>query len=99
MFESSFLEMLLVGVVALLVIGPERLPTVARTLGQWLGKIRRFIAKARADVDRELHTDELRTMFQKQEEELRNMRAMMQEKTEAMNNTVRKELEQHDKPN
>ncbi len=94
MFESSFLEMLVIGVVALLVIGPERLPTVARTIGQWVGKVRRFIAKARADVDRELQTEELRAMFYKQEEEIRNMRAMMQQKTDS----VRKELEQHDKP-
>lgn len=94
MFESSFLEMLVIGVVALLVIGPERLPTVARTIGQWVGRVRRFIAKARADVDRELQTEELRNMFYKQEEEIRNMRAMMQEKTDS----VRKELEQHDKP-
>ena len=98
MFESSFLEMLVIGVVALLVIGPERLPTVARTIGLWIGKVRRFIAKARADVDRELRTEELRDMLFKQEEEIRNMRVMMQEKTDAVNNAVNKELEQHDKP-
>ena len=79
MFESSFLEMLVVGVVALLVIGPERLPTVARTIGRWIGKVRRFVAKTRADIDRELNTEELRNMLYKQEEEIRNMRAMMQE--------------------
>ncbi|WMP19069.1 Sec-independent protein translocase protein TatB [Thiothrix lacustris] len=94
MFESSFLEMLMVGVVALLVIGPERLPTVARTIGRWIGKVRRFVAKTRADIDRELNTEELRNMLYKQEEEIRNMQAMMREKTDS----VRKELEQHDKP-
>lgn len=94
MFESSFLEMLVVGVVALLVIGPERLPTVARTVGKWIGKVRRFVATTRADIERELHTEELRNMLFKQEEELRNLRVMMEEKTES----VRKELEKHDKP-
>jgi sec-independent protein translocase protein TatB len=94
MFESSFLEMLVIGVVALLVIGPERLPTVARTVGLWIGKVQRFVAKARADIDRELHTEELRNMLYKQEEELRNLRVMMEEKTDS----VRKELEKHDKP-
>lgn len=101
MFESSFLEMLVIGVVALLVIGPERLPTVARTIGLWIGKVRRFIAKARADIDRELHTDELRNMLYKQEEELRNLRVMMEEKTDAVRDSVHKEfkeLEKHDKP-
>ncbi len=94
MFESSFLEMLVIGIVALLVIGPERLPTVARTVGRWIGKVRRFVATTRADLERELHTEELRDMLYKQEEELRNLKIMMQEKSEA----VRKELEQHGKP-
>ena len=94
MFESSFLEMLVVGVVALLVIGPERLPTVARTIGHWVGKIRRFISTTKADIEHELRTDELREMLAKQEEEMRNLRVMMTEKTDAL----RKELDQHDKP-
>lgn len=94
MFESSFLEMLLIGVVALLVIGPERLPTVARTIGRWIGKVRHFVANTRASVERELHTEDLREMLFRQEEEMRNLRIMMQEKTDS----VRKELEQHDKP-
>lgn len=94
MFESSFLEMLLIGVVALLVIGPERLPTVARTIGRWIGKVRRFVVNTRASVERELHTEDLREMLFRQEEEMRNLRIMMQEKTDS----VRKELEQHDKP-
>ena len=94
MFESSFLEMIMIGVVALLVIGPERLPTVARAVGKWVGKVRRFIATTRADVERELHTEELRTMLNKQEEELRSLRGMMEEKSEV----VYKALEQHDKP-
>jgi sec-independent protein translocase protein TatB len=94
MFESSFLEMLVVGIVALIVIGPERLPTVARTVGLWIGKARRFIATTRADIEKELHADELRNMLYKQEEELRNLRVMMEEKT----NNLRKEIEHHDKP-
>lgn len=94
MFESSFLEMLVIGIVALLVIGPERLPTVARTLGSWIGRVRRFIATTKADIEHELRADELREMLHKQEEELRNLKIMMSEKTAE----VRKELEQHDKP-
>ena len=88
MFEASFLETLLIGVVALLVIGPERLPAVARTIGLWLGRIRRFVARTKADLERELHTDELRDMLYKQEEELRNLRVMMQEKTDHLNQSV-----------
>ncbi|WP_020558233.1 Sec-independent protein translocase protein TatB [Thiofilum flexile] len=93
MFESSFLEMLVIGIVALLVIGPERLPTVARTIGGWIGRIKRFVAKSKADIEHELRADELRDMLAKQEEELRNLKIMMNEKTAE----VRKELEPYDK--
>ncbi|MFZ1387205.1 MAG: Sec-independent protein translocase protein TatB [Thiolinea sp.] len=91
MFETSFLEMLVIGIVALLVIGPERLPTVARKIGLWVGKARRLIAHTRADIERELGTDELRSMLYKQEEELRNLRVMMNDKVD----TAKKEIETH----
>lgn len=91
MFETSFLEMLVIGIVALLVIGPERLPTVARTIGLWLGKARRLIAHTRADIERELGTEELRSMLYKQEEELRNLRVMMNDQVD----TVKKDIETH----
>lgn len=91
MFETSFLEMLVIGIVALLVIGPERLPTVARTIGLWIGKARRLIAHTRADIERELGTEELRSMLYKQEEELRNLRVMMNDQVD----TAKKEIETH----
>ena len=91
MFETSFLEMLVIGIVALLVIGPERLPTVARTIGLWLGKARRLIAHTRADIERELGTEELRSILYKQEEELRNLRVMMNDQVD----TVKKDIETH----
>lgn len=91
MFETSFLEMLVIGVVALLVIGPERLPTVARKIGLWVGKARRLIAHTRADIERELGTEELRSMLYKQEEELRNLRVMMSDQVD----TAKKEIETH----
>ncbi|MFM2320601.1 MAG: twin-arginine translocase subunit TatB [Pseudomonadota bacterium] len=91
MFETSFLEMLVIGIVALLVIGPERLPTVARTIGLWIGKARRLIAHTRADIERELGTEELRSMLYKQEEELRNLRVMMNDQVD----TAKKDIETH----
>ena len=91
MFETSFLEMLVIGIVALLVIGPERLPTVGRTIGLWVGKARRLIAHTRADIEKELGTEELRSMLYKQEEELRNLRVMMNDQVD----TAKKEIETH----
>ena len=60
MFDIGFMEIALVGVVALVVIGPERLPEVARTVGTWVGRFRRFVGSVKADIDRELRQEELR---------------------------------------
>ncbi|TCP13598.1 sec-independent protein translocase protein TatB [Crenobacter luteus] len=53
MFEISFGELLLIGVVALVVLGPERLPAVARTAGALLGRLQRFVASVKSDIHRE----------------------------------------------
>lgn len=82
MFESSFLEMLVIGIVALLVIGPERLPGLARKVGRWLGKARAFIATTRSDIEREIRAEEMRSMLSRQEEEIRELRNLMQQNTD-----------------
>ena len=66
MFEIGFWELIVVGVVALLVVGPEKLPGLARTAGLWVGKARRMIADVKADVDRELQLEELKQSFRQQ---------------------------------
>lgn len=66
MFEMGFWELVLVAVVALIVVGPEKLPSVARTAGLWVGKARRMIADVKAEVDRELQLDELKQSFRQQ---------------------------------
>ncbi len=68
MFDIGFWEMALIGVVALLVIGPERLPGLARTAGIWLGKGRRFVSSVKADVEREIRADELKRVMKEQAE-------------------------------
>ena len=66
MFEIGFWEMVLVGVVAMIVVGPERLPGLARTAGLWLGKARRMVADVKAEVDRELHLEEIKQSLRQQ---------------------------------
>jgi len=66
--------MLLIGIVALIVIGPERLPGVARTAGKYLGKLKRFMTNVRADVESELRTDELREILAQQQQELNSLK-------------------------
>lgn len=68
MFDIGFWELTVIGVVALLVIGPERLPRVARTAGLWLGRARRFVTSVKADIDRELAAEELKKALTKQAE-------------------------------
>ncbi len=66
MFDVGFWEIAIILVVALLVVGPERLPRLARTVGLWVGKGRRFVQTVKADVDRELAAEELKKTLAKQ---------------------------------
>ncbi|SDT11300.1 sec-independent protein translocase protein TatB [Halopseudomonas litoralis] len=60
MFDIGFLEMVIVAIVALLVLGPERLPGAVRMAGLYLGRIKRSLADVRSQVERELGADEIR---------------------------------------
>ncbi len=62
MFDVGFSEMVVIAIVALIVIGPERLPAVARTVGTLLGRIRRYTSDVKAEVNRELQLEEVRKM-------------------------------------
>jgi sec-independent protein translocase protein TatB len=66
MFDVGFWELVVIGVVALIVIGPERLPGVARTAGLWVGKAKHFIFSVKAEVDQELKADELKRIMKEQ---------------------------------
>ena len=59
MFDVSFSELLVIAVVALLVIGPEKLPKVARTVGAFTGRMQRYMAQIKEEVNREMRFDEL----------------------------------------
>ena len=59
MFDVGFSEVVIIAIIALVILGPERLPKVARTLGFWVGKARRMVADVKADIDREMRESEL----------------------------------------
>ncbi|MDC0663190.1 Sec-independent protein translocase protein TatB [Marinobacter sp. SS21] len=65
MFDIGFLELLICGVIALLVLGPERLPTAARTAGRWVGNARRLASQFSTELDRQLKAEELREQLRK----------------------------------
>ena len=59
MFDIGFSELVVIGIVALVVIGPERLPRVARTLGHLFGRLQRYVAQVKSDINREVDLSEL----------------------------------------
>ena len=92
MFDIGFSELLVIGVVALIVIGPERLPRVARTLGHLAGRLQRYVSDVKADINREIELDELRKMRDSMQQAAKDMESSVQtelSKTETeLNKTV-----------
>lgn len=89
MFDIGFTEILIILIVALVVIGPERLPGVARQLGRWIGKAKRFISSVRSDIEREFQTEELKRILTDQEKEITELREMMRKTESDLRNEVK----------
>ncbi len=70
MFDIGFTELLIVAVVALIVVGPERLPSAIRTVGLWVGRIRRTLGNVQKEISEELRVDEMRQAAKEQQEKL-----------------------------
>ncbi|MGM0784938.1 MAG: Sec-independent protein translocase protein TatB [Pseudomonadota bacterium] len=70
MFDIGFLELLLLGIVGLLVLGPERLPKAARTLGLWVGKVKRTVSGMQKEINAQLEAEELRQKLKEQQSKL-----------------------------
>ncbi len=78
MFDVGLSELLVIGLVALIVLGPKRLPEMARAAGRWTARIRRFVSEVKSDFDRELHNAEL-TELHKLKQELDETRHVMED--------------------
>lgn len=81
MFDISFTEIMVIAVVALIVVGPERLPKVARTLGHLLGRVRRYVGNVKNDIQQEMEL-----------EELNELHSSMQKTAHSIKNSVREEV-------
>lgn len=89
MFDIGFWELSIIGIVALLVIGPERLPAVARTVGKYAGRANRFVANIKDDISKELKDEDLKRILadqQKLADEYKNAAS-------AMNTSIASETE------
>jgi sec-independent protein translocase protein TatB len=91
-FDVGFWELMMIGLVALLVFGPERLPALARTAGLWLGRARRFLGTVKADIEQEIKAEELKRILN--EQQLKNPLHDFVEETRNALNDVRTQAEQ-----
>jgi sec-independent protein translocase protein TatB len=78
MFDIGFSELLVIGVVALIVIGPEKLPRMARTVGHLAGRLQRYVSDVKADINREIELDELRKMRDSMQQAATNFESSVQ---------------------
>ena len=92
MFDIAFTELMIIGLVALIVIGPEKLPRMARTVGHLAGRLQRYVSDVKADINREIELDELRKMRDSLQQAASEMQSSVQaevSKTETeLNKTV-----------
>ena len=89
MFDIGFSELMVIAVVALIVIGPERLPKVARTLGHLFGRMQRYVNDVKADISREMELEELRKLQSNVEEAARAIQSSVEKEV----NETRSELD------
>jgi len=88
MFDISFIELLVIFLVALIVIGPERLPVVAKTLGNLYGRCRSFVYSVKTDIHNEIRMEELKKIQSSIEETARSVEQSVQHDLDQMKSTV-----------
>ena len=79
MFDIGFWELFLILILALLVVGPERLPKAARTVGYWFGKARRYVEGVKEEVASEFDVNELKRMVHNQEVQINELQSQLNE--------------------
>ena len=101
MFDIGFWELCLVGLISLLVIGPERLPKAARIAGFWIGKTRNMVASVKAEIREELQAEEMRQIL-KEQASLEEIHEVLEEGEEALKearsamNSIAQQKKSHD---
>jgi len=83
MFDIGFSELVVIAVVALIVVGPERMPQLVRTAGQWMGRLQRMARELRAEFEREAHSQEFRALNQEFMAEDRRLKELARTPTAA----------------
>ncbi len=84
MFDIGFWELMIIGLVALVVVGPERLPKLAYTAGKWLGKGRSMLNAVKSEIDKEMKAEELKQILEKQKQQLNPLEEVIEETSSAV---------------
>jgi sec-independent protein translocase protein TatB len=93
MFDVGLSELMVIAVVALVVIGPERLPKVARTAGLLLGRLQRYVSDVKSDINREIQLDELKKMQREMTDQVTNLQASVTHEMREVESSVSKVIE------
>jgi len=88
MFDVSFSELMLIGVIALIVIGPERLPKVARTVGHLLGRAQRYVNEVKSDIQKEIDLKEIGDIKHQMEDAARSVQTSMTSSVDELKTAV-----------
>ena len=88
MFDIGFSELIVIGIVALIVIGPERLPKVARTIGLLLGRAQRYVSDVKSDINREIQLDELKKLQSQVTESARELESSVRKEYESARSSI-----------
>ena len=84
MFDVGFWEIAIIALIALIILGPERLPRAARTMGLWVGKARRTLSEVKRDIDRELDASELKNI----KDDLKDTKNIFEDAASTLNETA-----------
>ncbi len=92
MFDIGFTELMVIGVVALIVIGPERLPKVARTAGHLYGRLQRYVSSVKSDISHEIQLDEIRRAGQSFKESVESATSGVERQANVVDDYLRNEV-------
>jgi sec-independent protein translocase protein TatB len=93
MFDIGFSELLVIGVVALIVIGPERLPKVARTAGHLYGRLQRYVSTVKTDISREIQLDEIKRAGQSFKQSVESAASSVEQQATVVDDYLRSEAD------
>lgn len=97
MFDLSFIEIIIIGVVALIVVGPERLPKVARTAGHLYGRAQRYVSAVKSDISREIQAEELLRVGREFKESVGSVAQSVEQEATVVDDFLRKETSNLDR--